>query len=68
MCISYPEFREKVSDEKCERIFLPLKDLVDGLTPSDDDRRWDRLRDVYGKLADVNEVCRKVLSLPRESA
>lgn len=59
-----PEFREKLNDENYALIFLPLRKLVETLTPSPDDCRWDRLRNVYNELAEVNEACHKVLRLP----
>ncbi len=65
-CISYPEFREKFNDENYALVFLPLKKLVESLTPSPDDCRWDRLTIVYSELAEVNKACHKVLRLPAE--
>ena len=65
-CISYPEFREKLNDEKYAQVFLPLKKLVESLTPSPDDWRWDRLNAVYKGLAEVNKTCHNVLRLPAE--
>ncbi len=63
-CISYPEFREKLNGENYALIFLPLRKLVESLTPSPDDCRWDRLRAVHSKLAELNNACHKVLRLP----
>jgi hypothetical protein len=63
-CISYSEFREKFNEETYALVFLPLKKLVEGLTPSPDDCRWDRLNAVYRTLAEVDKTCQKVLCLP----
>lgn len=64
-CISYPDFRGKLSNEEFGLTFSPLRKLVEGIEPSTGDCRWKRLEAVDAALAQVNEVCRKILQ-PRD--
>jgi hypothetical protein len=64
-CISYPDFRDKLSSEKFNLTFSPVRQLLEGVEPSPDNCRWKRLEAVNTALAQVDEVCRKVLR-PRE--
>lgn len=65
-CISYPDFQDKLSnDKKFNLNFSPLRKLLDGVEPDSGNCRWKRLEAVDAALAQVNVVCRKILQ-PRD--
>lgn len=64
-CISYPDFLDKLSNEKFSLTLSPLRKLLEGVEPGSGDCRWKRLEAVDAALAQVDEVCRKILQ-PRD--
>jgi hypothetical protein len=64
-CISYSEFRDVLEEDRYAQFFLPLKKLLERLTPSPDDCRWKRLETFDVSLTTVEAVCRKVLTPQR---
>lgn len=67
-CISYPDFQDKLSNEDFRLTFSPLQKLLESVEPNPDNCRWKRLEAVYTALAQVDEVCRKVLRPPESDA
>lgn len=63
-CISYPDFQDRLSDEKFMRTFAPLRKLLECAEPRSNDCRWKRLEAVDVALAQVDAACRKVLQPP----
>jgi hypothetical protein len=63
-CISYPDFRDKLGDIKFSLTLSPLQKLLEGVEPGSG-CRWKRLDAVDTALAQVDEVCRKILQ-PRD--
>ena len=61
-CLSYPEFANRMNDQKFSDYFEPLVKLLDELTP-DDDCRWKRLTATYVALMALVERCEQLLVL-----
>jgi hypothetical protein len=64
-CISYPAFRDKLSDDKFSLTLSPLQKLLESVEPGPGNCRWKRLEAVDAALTQVDEVCRKILQ-PRD--
>lgn len=65
-CISYPDFLEKLDNEKTSLIFSPMRKLLENLEPNSDNCRWKRIEATDGALAEVDAVCQRILSLSRK--
>lgn len=65
-CLTYADFLIKLEDDRFNLLIEPLKILLEGINPDNEDCRWKRLEETRMALNDLESQCKKVLVLGDE--
>ncbi|MBE1491855.1 hypothetical protein [Plantactinospora soyae] len=61
-CMTYADFTGRMTEDRFVQQLAPLRELLDGLMPVQEDCRWRRLVETRNELYALSKVCRGLLA------